>query len=126
MFPYRCGLAVFIMLVACSTPGLNEKALPAQHDGRASTSIEKLAPALRIEIDKRISGGHPEGAIEILIRTAGPIDQAQRRELEKKGCEIRSLLGNIATARAPARNILDIAGLEYITYMDIAKRLYLK
>ena len=126
MFPYRYGLTILFMLVACSSPGLNGTEPLPHHEGRDSMSIKKLSPALRIEIDERTSGRRSGGAIDILIRTAGPIDQVQRRELEKRGCEIRSLLGDIVTARATARTIIDIAGLEYIRYIDKSKKLYLK
>jgi hypothetical protein len=114
------------MLVACSVSGPKGKDLSPQHDDRDRAGIEKIDPALRIEIDK-LASGRPSGReIDILIRTAGPIDQAQRRELETRGCEIRSVIGNIVTARAPAKNVKDIAGLTFVVYIDKAKKLYPK
>lgn len=126
MFPHRYVLTMLFLLTACSTPVKNEKALLPQQDGRDSTSVERLSPALRIEINNLLSGGQPDREVDILIKTSGPIDQALRRELEKRGCEIRSITGDIVTARAPARNVADIAGLKLIIYIDKSKKLYPK
>jgi hypothetical protein len=111
---------------ACSTIGPQGRAQPDIQVVPESGSMNKLSPALRFELRGQKAGDQTGRWLDILIRTAGPIDEAQRNRLEEKGCEIRSIFGDIVTGRALSGNIRDIAGLDFVLHIDKAKKLYPK
>ena len=57
-------------------------------------------------------------AIDVLIRTRGEIDVAQRAALESQGASVGSVIGDVVTAKVPVSALPDIAGLGFVVRID--------
>ena len=86
---------------------------------------EKIDPALFVEMENGRSGGADQ-EIGLLVRTQKPIDDAEKGEIEKRNGKIGSVIGDIVTLRAPIDSIPAIASLDFVVYIEKAKRLRLR
>jgi len=79
---------------------------------------QKIDPALLMTIQQsrnRTAHGcsHPD---------PGAIDATQRAALEGRGARIGSVIGDVLTARVPARAVAGIADLEFVVHIEISKQ----
>ena len=85
---------------------------------------EKLDPALLVEMENGRSD-RPDREINLLIRTRKPVDDAEKGEIEKRRGKIGSVIGDIITLRAPLDSIPAIADLDFVLYIEKAKKMRL-
>ncbi len=107
---------IFFLCLGFSVFGVGEM------DAAATMNEGKIDPSLLIEIEKLKSEQQPDREIDVLIRTQKEINNLERAAIEKKDGKIGSVIGDILTARIPARAISEIAGLEFIVYIEKSKR----
>lgn len=80
----------------------------------------KIDPRIRRELD----AGVPSGSIEVLLRTAGAMSAAQRRELEAAGCDLRITAGSVATGViGGARQLEAVARLPFVQQVEASRPL---
>jgi hypothetical protein len=110
---------VFFSFLGCAALGTTEEIRSAM------PNREKIDPALWVEME---SGRSDRSGREIglLIRTKKEIDAAERGEIEKRNGKIGSVIGDIVTARAPIDAVPAIAGLDFVVYIEKAKRMRLR
>ena len=84
---------------------------------------QKIDPALLMTIQQ---SAQPEQPLDVLIRTQGAIDATQRAVLEQRGARIGSVMGDVLTARVPARAVVGIADLEFVVHIEISKQQHLR
>jgi|GEM_PF-3454663 len=113
--------AASLLLAGLGCVAANDK--PA--DVLAASGTEKMDAGLQMEIHRQ-RAEQPDREIAVLLRTRKEINAAERTLLESKGVKIGSVLGDIATARIPANAIADIAALEFVVFIEIAKRQQLR
>jgi hypothetical protein len=83
----------------------------------------KLGPALLHRLNDIGSLGRSDQLLDVLVRTATEIDPNQDRQLERLGMTIRSKSGIILSATLPASSIPEVAALDFIVRIELAKRL---
>lgn len=110
------SILLFYSAVACATP--HEKA-PGDH-------TEKIDPSLLIEIKKLESAQQIDVEVEVLIRTKKVISAVETGKMEKEGVKIGSIIGDILTARIPVKAIPKIADLDFVIYIEKAKKQQLR
>ncbi len=86
------------------------------------TSVAKIDPALRIELEGLKSGGNPDREINVLMRTEKELTPGEREALEKEGAKISSSSGNILSARVRLGSIENISRLEFVTYIEKSRK----
>ena len=85
-----------------------------------------MDPSLLIEMDRLKSAQQLNEEIEVIIRTKEEISAAERVEIERNGGKIGSVIGDIITARIPAHAISKMASMEFIVYIEKAKKQQLR
>jgi len=123
---HRYLLLLFIScsFAGCPTAELNgQGAASFEKTGPAAAGQNKLDPSLLIEIGKLKSEHREEQEVAVLLKTKGPLDPVRRAEVEKQGATIGSVLGDIATARIPAGRVEDVSKLEFVIFIEKAKKL---
>lgn len=106
-------LSSFLGCAAVGATGESRSAMPNR---------EKIDPALLAEMGE----GRSDREIGLLVRTQQPIDDIERGEIEKRNGKIGSVIGDIVTLRAPLDAIPAIASLDFVVYIEKAKRLRLR
>ncbi len=119
-------MSLVLLLSGCSTPGPTKQSVPPQRVNADEVSMKKVDPSLLVEINKLPAEQQADGWIDVIIRTSGQIGPSERAEIERMGGRISSVLGDVVVARIPAGRIIDIARLDFIIYMEKAKKLYPK
>jgi hypothetical protein len=76
---------------------------------------DPLDPALR-----RMIAAHPDSVVGLLIRTAEPLTDGQRRRLQGDSIAVGSVVGTIVTARARARDAAVLADLPFVVHVQLA------
>lgn len=109
---------IFLSFLGCAAVGATGESRSAM------PNREKIDPALSVEMENGRSGGADQ-EIGLLVRTKRPIDDAEKGEIEKRG-KIGSVIGDIVTLRAPIDSIPAIASLDFVAYIEKAKRLRLR
>jgi hypothetical protein len=115
MLPIILGLVGFMGLDGCNGETTSNKVLETSSD----MNQQKIDPALLMTIQK---SGQPEQPMDVLIRTQGAIDATQRAALEERGARIGSVMGDVLTARIPARAVAAIANLEFVVRIEISRQ----
>jgi hypothetical protein len=83
----------------------------------------KLDPALFRRLNDINRLGHSEQLVNVLVRTATEINPDQDRQLEQLGMTIQSKSGIMLSATLPASSIPEVAALDFIVRIELAKRL---
>jgi hypothetical protein len=113
ILPVILGMAGMLELAGCN----------GETTSNLETSLamiqQKIDPALIMTIQQ---SGQPEQPLDVLIRTQGTIDATQRAALEGRGARIGSVMGDVLTARVPARAVAGIADLEFVIHIEISKQ----
>jgi hypothetical protein len=83
----------------------------------------KLDPALLHRLNDTGGRGKSDQLLNVLVRTAARITPDQRRRLERLGVTIRSQSGIMLSATLPAASVPEVAALDFIVRIELAKRL---
>lgn len=81
----------------------------------------KLSPGLALQ-----SGELESGGISVLIRTAGPVSERQRRELCTAGLAVDTMAGDIITGRVARGSLQTLAALPFVRYVERSQPLRLQ
>jgi hypothetical protein len=107
---------VLAALACCDVSPLTPAAPPPSiHD--------KLDPALRRQLDDINRRGQSDQRLSVLVRTASEMTPDQEHQLRRLGVTIRSKSGIILSATLPASSISEVAGLDFIVRIELARRL---
>lgn len=115
MLPIIPGLVGFMGLAGCNGETTSNKVLETS----SAMNQQKIDPALLMTMQQ---SGQPEQPVDIIIRTQGPIDAAQRAALEGRGARIVSVMGDVLTATVPSRAVAGIANLEFVVRIEISRQ----
>lgn len=118
-------LIILLITISCtaSTPVAK---MPMNQTDTMQLSSEKIDPSLLVEVNKFKDSSRSDKEIEVLIRTKEKITSREVATLEEKGAKVGSVIGNILTAKIPVQTIKDIAELDFIIYIEKAKKVLLK
>lgn len=87
----------------------------------AEDVAKKINALARREL-RRAVPGEP---IEVLLRLAAPMTDAERGELLQAGCKPASEMGNVVSARIEnADRVADVARLPFVRAVDVSRVLY--
>jgi hypothetical protein len=93
-------------------------------DKQAKASIQsKLDPELLRRLEELSSLGRLNEKLSVLIRTSSEINSDQENLLKNQGVIIRSKMGVILSAVIPAKSIQDVAALEFVRRIELARKL---
>jgi len=115
IFPVILGMVGMLELAGCNGETTSNKVLETS----SAMNQQKIDPALLMTIQQ---SGQPEQPMDVLIRTQGTIDATQRAALEGRRAKIGSVMGDVLTARVPARAVPGIANLEFVVHIEISKQ----
>ena len=115
ILPVILGMVGMLELAGCIGETTSNKVLKTS----STMNQQKIDPALLMTIQQ---SGQPEHPMDVLIRTQGAIDATQRAALEGQGARIGSVMGDVLTARVPARAVAGIANLEFVVYIEISRQ----
>jgi len=115
ILPVILGMVGMLELAGCIGETTSNKVLKTS----STMNQQKIDPALLMTIQQ---SGQPEQPMDVLIRTQGAIDATQRAALEGQGARIGSVMGDVLTARVPARAVAGIANLEFVVYIEISRQ----
>jgi len=112
------GMSGFILLSsACYHPSLLAEELSP------SAVQSKLDPRLLQKLRDLEINGQVNEKLNVLVRTVSDINSDQESLLLKKGMIINSKLGSVISAVVPAGSVRDVAALEFVLSIDLAKKL---
>jgi len=107
---------IFLVFYGCAAFGGKENSdLPKNVQAR-------IDPAIMADLARLKSGENPNREIDVLIRTERALTAGERTVLERNGAHISSSIGNVLSARVPLGSIEGISRLEFITYIEKAKK----
>ena len=87
--------------------------------------IEKLDPLLRYELLKLQDSNQLDMELDIILSTRNELNGTEIEALREEGANVRSVIGEIITCSARAKDIFDIAELEFVENLEISKPLKL-
>lgn len=87
--------------------------------------VKKFDPLLRHELLTLRDSSQLDMELDIIISTRSELNETQRETLRDKGANIRSVIGKIITCSVQAKDIFEIAGLEFVERIEISKPLRL-
>ena len=93
---------------------------------KPARNMNKLDPSLLVEIKKLESTQQTDQEIEALIRTKKEISEIEKGAIEKEGGRIGSVIGDIVTVRIPVKSISKITDLDFVVYIEKAKKQQLR
>jgi hypothetical protein len=82
----------------------------------------KLAPAILIQIESLNKECAGQELLKVIVRTKDEISSSQRKEIEGTGLTIASVFSNIFTAAGSYKSVIDTAGLDFVIYIEPAKK----
>ena len=115
MLPIVLGLVGSAGLTGCNGETTSNKILETS----STMNQQKIDPALLMTIQE---SGQPDQSVDVVIRTQGAIGATQRAALEERGARIGSVLGDVLTARIPARAVAGIANLEFVVRIELSRQ----
>jgi hypothetical protein len=80
------------------------------------TARVPLEPALRARI-----AAEPEAELGVLVRTARPPGDADRRAMAEAGLRIGTVAGDVASGRLRACDALRVAALDFVVAVELAR-----
>jgi len=108
-------IAIFLSLVCSSA---------CAHVSKAN--MNKIDPYLLIEIEKLKSTQQTDREVAVLIRTKKEITTDEKGIIEKEGGKIGSVIGDIMTVKIPVKALSTIADLDFVVYIEQAKKQQLR
>jgi hypothetical protein len=82
----------------------------------------KLSPATKLRLSEMQTGENP--VLNVLVRTDGSLDPAQRSQLEGTGATVRTVAGDVTTVMIPFDALPQLASLEFVSYVEVSRPLY--
>jgi|GEM_PF-3234168 len=82
----------------------------------------KIDPVLILQVRHLLSEQRGDEIVHVLIRLRGEATTVQRGAIEQKGGKIETALGDVLTVRVPAASVFEISDLDFITYIETAKK----
>jgi hypothetical protein len=90
-------------------------------------SREKLSSDAKQLIDAAAVGQDTtEGAhaqTDVLVRTTRPVSSDDRSTIESLGVTVRTVAGDVLTARVPVDRLQELADLEVVVYVEVSRPL---
>ncbi len=83
----------------------------------------KLDPELLRRVEELSNLGRLDERLSVLIRTASEITTDQENLFKDRGVIINSKLGIILSAILPAESIRDVAALDFVVRIELARKL---
>ena len=74
---------------------------------------QKIDPQLRLQLKNMKANSQLDNSISIVFKTNEQLTDAHKTVLEKKGILITGNIGNIYTAKLPARSLYDLAKMRF-------------
>lgn len=111
------GALCILFAAACSY------AAPAAEGRRLSVIESKLDPELLRRLEELSNLGQLDQRLSVLIRTSSEINSDQENLLQSRGMIIDSRSGVILSATIPAKSIQDVAAMEFVLRIELAKKL---
>jgi hypothetical protein len=100
---------------------------PPEGEELNSNVNEKLSPDAKqlFRGAARGRGVPPEarGKTDVLVRTTQEVSSDDRARLESLGATIRTVAGDVLTARIPVDRLNDLAELDVVVYVEISRPL---
>ncbi len=78
----------------------------------------KMDAALR-----RVAAAGSDTVVGVFIRATRPVSLADRRRLERAGVRVGTVAGKLLTGRVPVRRLRDVAALQIVQYIELARTL---
>lgn len=116
-------IVISLIVLGCSTPNGTPQALS---QNTPSKNMNKIAPLILIEIKKHESSQQTDQEIDALMRTKKEISAVERGAIEKEGGRIGSVIGDIVTVKIPMKALSKIADLDFVVYIEKAKKQQLR
>lgn len=114
-------LILFTLLLGCaSLPHAEEPSHPKMESFLQTPSARKLNPALQQKLLALERKGAEEERLTLLLGLKTPPTEADKNRLQQEGALLRSVLGTVATATAPAEKIPAISRLEFVETIELA------
>lgn len=114
-------ILLFIVVVSgCANP-LRPETRPPQ-DMKAFIETEpawKLSPTLQKRLLELEEKGVLDQQLDLILALTGPLTPAERSRLEKHGVLVRSVIGAVATATAPAGEIPALARFDFVKRIEL-------
>lgn len=89
--------------------------------------MEKLSSDAKQLIDAAAvgQGGTKEAAceIDVLVRTTRILSTDDQSRLESLGATVRTIAGDVLTARVPVNRLRELADLDVVAYVEISRPL---
>ncbi len=82
----------------------------------------KLSPKTKQQLSELPPKDNP--LVTVLIRISGSLESQGQSQLEAIGGEIRTVAGDILTARIHLRELLQLAKLDFVSFIEISSPLY--
>jgi len=80
----------------------------------------KCDAPLRERVTTLVQSGHSD-VLDVLGKTAGPIDDARRSKLTGAGADLGTVTGDLFTARIPASAVARVAAIDFVTSLQLAQ-----
>jgi hypothetical protein len=68
------------------------------------------------------AGSHTE--TDVLVRITGPVSSADRAALAEWGVTVRTVAGDVLSARLPVDRLAEFAGLPVVAYVEVSRPLH--
>jgi hypothetical protein len=83
---------------------------------------QKLDAALLFDVERSGSDSELDRPVDVLIRTRARITAEEKAIIEERGGRIGSITGDVLTATIPVRMLPDVAGLDFVVFVEKAKK----
>ena len=87
-----------------------------------------MSEALQKKLDARarfrLPRGELKGLLEVLIRTAAPLNSEQQAALYQAGGKVRNMTGNVLSATVNATSLEDVARLPFVRKIELSRLMY--
>jgi hypothetical protein len=87
-------------------------------------AARKLSPEAKqlIQAVTGTTGSHDE--TDVLVRTTRPVSNVDRAALRRLGVTVRTVAGDVLTARLPVDRLAEFAGLPVVAYVEVSRPLH--
>lgn len=83
--------------------------------------LRKIDPILHLRYEEAWSNGQLGRGLPVLLCLDSPLDGIRYRALERKQVRVESVSGNLLTVSVPAWAIPDVAEMDFIQSLEMAK-----
>ena len=90
------------------------------------TILNKIDPMIKKKCNDLKKEDKLDNELNLIIKTKETLTTDERQELEDLGVIIHTVVGNIFTSKTPAKSVWNIASLDYIIRIELAKKVHLK